>query len=183
MKLSIVAWGGLRDGQFPLLAYRPACASVSLPTRWGRARASMLSSGKQVHVNAPAMSNARARVYRDARTRAHPQHDARAHTLSSDQVWCQRAWRSRGNAAARVAGAVHVKMPHVAANAHSPDSRNRSMAGHVWLPSPRSAGNRCGHRRRTRILVETVVEAVVKPSVFLETVFNVTRGLSLFLPR
>ena len=66
--------------------------------------------------------------------------------------------------------------PHVAAEAHSPDSRNRNVAGHVWLPNPRSAGSRCGHRRRTRILVETVVEAVVKPNGFVETVFNVTRG-------
>ena len=66
--------------------------------------------------------------------------------------------------------------PHVAAEAHSPDSRNRNMAGHVWLPNQRSAGSRCGHRRRTRILVETVVEAVVKPNGFVETVFNVTRG-------
>ena len=66
--------------------------------------------------------------------------------------------------------------PHVAAETHSPDSRNRNMAGHVWLANPRSAGSRCGHRRRTRILVETVVEAVVKPNGFVETVFNVTRG-------
>ena len=62
------------------------------------------------------------------------------------------------------------------ANAHSPDINNRRTAGRVWLANPRSAGNRCGHRRRTRILVETVVEAVVKPNGFLETVFNVAGG-------
>ena len=56
------------------------------------------------------------------------------------------------------------------ANAHSPDSSNRSTAGRVWLPNPRSAGSRCGHRRRIRILVETVVEAVVEPKGFVETV-------------
>ena len=64
--------------------------------------------------------------------------------------------------------------PHVAAEAHSPDSRNRNMAGHVWLPNARSAGSRCGHRHRTRILVETVLETVVKPMTFLETVFTIT---------
>ena len=66
--------------------------------------------------------------------------------------------------------------PHVAAETHSPDSRNRNMAGHVWLPNPRSVGSHCGHRRRTRILVETVVEVVVKPNGFVEAVFNVARG-------
>ena len=52
----------------------------------------------------------------------------------------------------------------------APSGRKRSTAGHAWLPNPRSAGNRCGHRRRTRILVETVVEAVVEPNGFVETV-------------
>ena len=59
---------------------------------------------------------------------------------------------------------------------HAPRGRKHSTAGNAWLPIPRSAGSRCGHRRRTRILVETVVEAVVKPNGFVETVSNVTRG-------
>ena len=66
--------------------------------------------------------------------------------------------------------------PHVAAEAHSPDSRNRSMAGHVWLPTPRSAGSRCGHRRSISILVETIVEAVVKPNGFVEAVNSTIGG-------
>ena len=52
----------------------------------------------------------------------------------------------------------------------APSGRKRSAAGDAWLPNPRSAGNRCGHRRRTRILVEAVVEAVVKPNGFVDTV-------------
>ena len=51
-----------------------------------------------------------------------------------------------------------------------PDVRNHRTAGNACFSNPGLAGNRCGHRRLARILEETVVEAVVKPQTFVETV-------------
>ena len=51
-----------------------------------------------------------------------------------------------------------------------PDVRNHRTAGNACVSKPGLAGNRCGHRRITRILEETVVDTVVKPQVFPETV-------------
>ena len=51
-----------------------------------------------------------------------------------------------------------------------PDVRNHRTAGNACFSNPGLAGNRCGHRRKTRILEETVVETVVKPQTCVETV-------------
>ena len=59
---------------------------------------------------------------------------------------------------------------HTVGKLQPADGRKHRTAENASFPNPGVAGNRCGHCRETHILVETVVETVVKPMTFVETV-------------